>query len=282
MSLALCQLLQELRIDRARFWLQYFFYLNRLVGIVVSFILRALFWRKSNTYIDIGGISFSLLGGEIIFSDVRYLSRNQSLRVVRGKLTILSGPLRTSSSRPALARSRRLAILASARALTGGQGNRSVVHALNSSYTADTSICAERDLPCRLSVSLHGAEWFLYNRTPSYDDILTQLGVVHPDFDRDPQSNSSKDDLLKTDSSGKTESHSSAGSPAAAANNPTRLDAPIEAAKASIDWYKESLPIEIKCKTGSITMGNPSTPTIIIAGFEQVEGVHTAVKASLS
>lgn len=65
--------------------LQYFFYLNRFVGIVVSLILRALYWRKSNAYFEIGAISFSLLGGEIIFSDVRYISRNQSIRVVKGK-----------------------------------------------------------------------------------------------------------------------------------------------------------------------------------------------------
>lgn len=79
---------------------QYFFYLNRFVGIVVSLVLRALYWRKSNAYFDIGGISFSLLGGEIIFSDVRYISRNQSFRVVKGKLCTLRYSLPLTHSKP--------------------------------------------------------------------------------------------------------------------------------------------------------------------------------------
>jgi len=69
------------------FLLQYFFYFNRIVGIFVSFILRLLLWKSHNAYFEIGGISFSFLGGEIIFNDVRYISRNQSLRIARGEPT---------------------------------------------------------------------------------------------------------------------------------------------------------------------------------------------------
>lgn len=64
---------------------QYFFYFNRILGILVSWTLRLLLWKKQNAYFEIGAISFSLLGGEIIFNDLRYISRNQSLRVVRGE-----------------------------------------------------------------------------------------------------------------------------------------------------------------------------------------------------
>lgn len=67
--------------------LQYFFYFNRLAGIIVSAILRVLLWKSNNAHIHIGGLSFSVLGGRIILSDVRYISRNQSLRIVRAHIT---------------------------------------------------------------------------------------------------------------------------------------------------------------------------------------------------
>lgn len=49
----------------------------------MSFILRLLFW-KSNAYFEVEAMNFSLLGGRISFTDLRYISRNQSFRVVEG------------------------------------------------------------------------------------------------------------------------------------------------------------------------------------------------------
>lgn len=60
------------------------------------------------------------------------------------------------------------------------------------------------------------------------------------------------------------------------------MGAPVQQAerKAATDWLREALPIDIKCKTGAIIMGNPSTPTILIAGFDRVSGTYAAVKVS--
>ena len=68
--------------------LQYFFYFNRIAGIFVSFLLRLFFWRSNNAYFEIGGLQFAPLGGRIIFTDFRYISRNQSLSIIRGGLIV--------------------------------------------------------------------------------------------------------------------------------------------------------------------------------------------------
>ncbi|KAI5479573.1 hypothetical protein MNV49_003310, partial [Pseudohyphozyma bogoriensis] len=208
----------------------YFFYLNRVTAIIVSFVLRLLLWRSNNSYFTLGGIQFSLLAGRITFSDLRYISRNQSLRVVKGHITWRYWLWRVRS---------------------------------------EEDLPAEASLPCRVTVSLQGAEWFLYNRTPSYDAILEQLGVVDP-LPADIWSNTSSDDP-KTNSTSNLRSDADV--------YPPLPSMPVPPKKAPTDWIREALPIDISCKKGSIIMGNPSTSNILIAGFEKVSGSYAAVKS---
>lgn len=258
--------------------LQYFFYFNRIVGIFVSFILRLLLWKSHNAYFEIGGISFSFLGGEIIFNDVRYISRNQSLRIARGELAeaFLLGFLLTIQLLGHLTWKYWLwRVRSEEDKASGGL----LGAALPPFRSTQHSPFAEARIPCRLSVSLHGAEWFLYNRTPSYDAILEQLGVLDPlsSWGGDPSQSLSSEDLLKRESS-KGPPIDELSDAAARA----RMGAPAQQAEktAATDWLREALPIDIKCKTGAIIMGNPSTPTILIAGFDRVSGTYAAVKVS--
>ena len=141
---------------------------------------------------------------------------------------------------------------------------------------------AEARLPCRVAVSLHGAEWFLYNRTPSYDAILEQLGVVDPlsTWPGGASESLSSDDLLKRESSGE-ETLNERADAAARARKGAPVETKKESGKEKTDWLREALPVEIKCKTGAIIMGNPSTPSILIAGFDKVAGTYAAVKVGL-
>lgn len=63
----------------------YFYYVPRLLGGLLSWGLRLWLWKSHNAYVEIGAFQVSLLGGRIMFSDLRYVSRNQSLRIHRGK-----------------------------------------------------------------------------------------------------------------------------------------------------------------------------------------------------
>lgn len=117
----------------------------------------------------------------------------------------------------------------------------------------------ESHLPCRITVSMKGAEWFLYNRTPSYDAILQHLGVVPTSASFGSSATDEK--LPQGDSTEMNEKPASGG-----------------VLTGKTDWLREALPIDIRCKTGSIIFGNRSTPTILIAGFDSVAGSYAAVK----
>ncbi|SGY18835.1 BQ5605_C014g07488 [Microbotryum silenes-dioicae] len=239
----------------------HFFYSNRLLGFVVGWYLRRRYWKSTNSYFEIGGISFSLLGGRINFSDVRYISRNQSFHVVRGYI-IWKYWLRNV---------------------------RSEEHALG-----------DTNLPCRFQVSLHGAELFLYNRTPHYDEILSKLGIHEPEsvWSRGHERATSRDGLLppvdpSTSSSSSlpnseeaikesTSQQSSTGLPRelCSAETAAQKQASDESGhEKGTDWWREALPVDFRCQTGSIVMGNPSTPSLLIAGFSRIDGVYSASKS---
>ncbi|GAA5833329.1 hypothetical protein JCM11251_005205 [Rhodosporidiobolus azoricus] len=225
----------------------YFFYVNRLFGLIASWILRLFFWRSSHSYFEIGGLQFSLLGGRIQFNDFRYISRNMTLRVVRGHITW-----------------------------------KYWLRHVRSEEDKDT----EARTPCRIQVSLHGAEWFMYNRTPSYDAILEQLGLQ----EHDPlKPSSSPDDLSPGPSIATAGKSSSLPSSAAASIEQEHHEKGVkerekrqkeaEGKKGATNWMLEALPIHIKCKKGAIIIGNSSTPSLMIAGFENVAGTYSATKA---
>lgn len=122
---------------------------------------------------------------------------------------------------------------------------------------------------------MDGAEWFLYNRTPSYDAILEQMGLADPmaasGFNSETSTNPPPP---KSYSTTLPPEISKEGSPVEGLDQRSNTKAPT-------DWLREALPIEIKCRVGSIIMGNPSTPTVLIAGFERVDGSYAAVKVTL-
>jgi hypothetical protein len=63
------------------------FYLNRVLGSLLGALLRWFLLWKQNVYFEVESIQFSPLGGRISFRDLRYYSRNQSLRVMSGDIT---------------------------------------------------------------------------------------------------------------------------------------------------------------------------------------------------
>lgn len=215
---------------------QWFFWAPRVLGWLVARVLRLLFWKSHNAYFDIGAVQFSPLGGRIFFSDFRYISRNQSFRCLRGY----------------------------------------VIWHFWFRHVRDSDGNKNTRLPFRWTVTLEGAEWFLYNRTPSFDAILEQLGVP-----KDSSSSSSSTSAVHSTD----DSHSSKReklSPKESASTKSSNKKPTSSSSSSegtTDWLREFLPIEIKCTTGAILMGNQTTPSIIIAGFDSCRGTYAAVKS---
>ncbi|KAI8820653.1 uncharacterized protein EV422DRAFT_58087 [Fimicolochytrium jonesii] len=116
----------------------YFFYLSRAVGQIAGKLLCIYTWRKYKAYVEIESLQFSPLSGKLLFRNLRYYSRNQSIHILRGYVTF----------RWWLARVRR---------------------------EGDAAEFSTHELPSRFMVRLDGLEWFIYNRTPAYQHLQTVL-----------------------------------------------------------------------------------------------------------
>ncbi|OZJ04030.1 hypothetical protein BZG36_03772, partial [Bifiguratus adelaidae] len=109
----------------------FLFYFNRAFATALTWLLNQYTWRRYHAYLEIESLQFALLGGRILFKNVRYHSTNQSVYILKGHLTIRYWLWKTRK-----------------------EGNRGHANERKS---------------CRIVLNIQGLEWFLYNRTPAYD-----------------------------------------------------------------------------------------------------------------
>jgi hypothetical protein len=122
-------------------------------------------------------------------------------------------------------------------------------------------------LPCRIILELEGLEWFIYNRTPAYDAIVTAAegrnmdglnhvngGLGRSETERSSAERSADGSLKQHDS------HSSGPI--------NRMDGG-DAEEPAL--FLHMLPIQVVCKKGAIILGNTNTPSIVVALFVQAD-----------
>ncbi|KAG2229708.1 hypothetical protein INT48_004225 [Thamnidium elegans] len=118
----------------------FLFYFNRAVGQGLTFFVNQYTWRRYNAYIEVDSIRVSLLGGRILFKNLRYLSTNQSVSIVKGHISFR-------------------------------------YWLFNVRKAEDDKIGKTKDLPCRIVCSVEGLEWFFYNNVPAYEKMKDVLGL---------------------------------------------------------------------------------------------------------
>lgn len=139
-------------------------YFNRIFASLVSWALRTWTWHQYKVYIDFQALQISLLGGRIFFTGLRYHGANETILVQNGYITWKYW----------LRRVRGVKIPAK-----GARGHNET----DTDSEADpiTEQLPTPKLPCRISVCLSGLEWFIYNRSPAYDSILSGLTDLQED-----------------------------------------------------------------------------------------------------
>jgi hypothetical protein len=147
---------------------------------------------------------------------------------------------------------------------------------------------------CRIQLCLEGMEWFLYNRTAAYDNILAQMEPLNRSSSRvsaserlrpaksrqgqDPQSAVRQKFTLFIDA---TSTY-----PPSAAKRSVRIPSAVRNAFVWVRQQlpnldpKDLLPLGIEVSTGSIVLGNPSTPSILVAEFRSAAGTFGVVSVS--
>ncbi|QRV79612.1 fermentation-like protein [Ceratobasidium sp. AG-Ba] len=134
------------------------------------------------------------------------------------------------------------------------------------------------DLPCRVHVFLEGVEWFIYNRTPSYDAMVEKFGVpdvLSPELaaktpDEVPQS------AILSPTYPPTPAFSSPKSASLSGENTiwNRLRKAVWRLRMPEVDFNEILPVGLVIRKGALTIGNDSTPSILIMDLAGGNGTY--------
>lgn len=151
---------------------------------------------------------------------------------------------------------------------------------------------------CRIQITLQGFEWFLYNRTAAYDNILSQM---EESLNRNPSRSTDRNrSSQKLNRWGELDSpldmcfvHSFRVSDSTPSRGPPlpkrtlRVPATIQQA---FTWLKEQLPVldpkellplGIQVSKGAIICGNTSTPSLLVAEFNSCQGTFGITQVGL-
>ncbi|CRG83944.1 Protein CSF1 [Talaromyces islandicus] len=258
----------------------FLFYFNRLFATLVSYGIRAYTWHYHRAYVDIQALQISLLGGRIFFKGIRYHGVNETVLIQGGYITWNYWK-----------RAVRSIHLVPKQATSGTQVSGPLDSDADSKSTSNNSqnqgadetggVKAEDHLPCRLTLTLSGLEWFLYNRTPAYDDILSGFAAAAADQGEEVQ-----DEVPKARSSNRedpangvfsrferTPSKKSASSNSSSGPSSTKSITALNAeAMESASTFLNLLPIQIECTKGAIVAGNENTRSLMTIMFEKGAG----------
>lgn len=261
----------------------FFFYFNRLFATIVSYAIRAYTWHYYRADVDIQALQFSLLGGRIIFKGIRYHGVNETIFVQGGYVTwnYWKRAVRTVDL-DAIGRKhaqRGSCVEDKAEALAGETGG----------------VRGENRLPCRIVATIFGLEWFVYNRTPAYDDILSGFASAEPESvcpspteatstgrQNDRSNLSARFGRTSTEQSGRR------GSAGRASGSLRTSDVSKQNQESSIDSHTldrtmrflQFLPIQVDCTKGAFVAGNENTRSVLTITFQKASGLIDAAEAS--
>ncbi|KAG7440025.1 uncharacterized protein BT62DRAFT_646663 [Guyanagaster necrorhizus] len=127
---------------------------------------------------------------------------------------------------------------------------------------------------CRIQVSFQGFEWFLYNRTAAYDNIISQMVSTSPAYHKTRRSSTECRQSFQMSDFGTPIPPPSSVLGALHLRTPTFLQDAFTWFKRQLPTLdpKELLPIGLDATKGVIICGNNSTPNLLVAEFQRAEG----------
>jgi hypothetical protein len=284
----------------------FLFYFNRLFATLVSYGLRAYTWHKYRVYIDIQALQISFLGGRIFFKGFRYHGENETILVHSGYITWrywLRNVKNVDCSR------------IDKSAISAGQDDDSQASPNERSRSVSGGerggVKEVDDLPCRIGIKAIGLEWFVYNRSPAYDGIVSAMQESEKanrmsEGKRVPTASSSSEQRSQSTKFGRdetvansfdislsrrgdfTSSRNSAGEKGL--NEKDDIFNPIEPirtsasdsshlADAASSHLNDSsfallsiLPMWVNCQKGAMVLGNEHTKSIFTVTFDSAQG----------
>ncbi|KAI2465566.1 hypothetical protein F4781DRAFT_20121 [Annulohypoxylon bovei var. microspora] len=244
-------------------------YFNRVFASIISYIIRAYTWHTYRVYIDIQALQWSLLGGRVFFTGLRYHGNNETILIQNGHITWSYW----------LRRVRDVGVGAGKKNAKPGDG-----------VALDAS--KQPELPCRVNIVISGLEWFVYNRSAAYDSMLDAMTENTP-----PQTADTLDSTedLKNGSAKlrqrQRKSHEKSGHPKENSQGfadekdgfETHQQRTFSSNSVSDGGHdmddKEGLPsmlqlfpVHFRCDKAAMVMGNDNTKAILIAKAKSLSG----------
>ncbi|KAJ0416553.1 hypothetical protein BJY00DRAFT_316799 [Aspergillus carlsbadensis] len=255
-------------------------YFNRLFATLLSYGIRAYTWHYYRAYVDIHALQISLIGGRIFFKGIRYHGVNETIFVHGGFVTwhFWKHAVRRTD----------ISHLGSSEVDSGSQRSRTNSDNGDKSSSIDEQggIDCTAALPCRITVKFYGLEWFIYNRTPAYDSILSGFGVGTSDRPPDSRSASSQASLKENRPHVLFSTEPPFQQPPAVPNAATHAadseedGAPSQEIGAGMSKILQLLPLKLECEKGAIVMGNENTRSVLTVTFDFATGLIEAYDAA--
>ncbi|OTA94769.1 hypothetical protein M434DRAFT_394429 [Hypoxylon sp. CO27-5] len=247
----------------AIFFLLYF---NRVFASIISYIIRAYTWHTYRVYIDIQALQWSLLGGRVFFTGLRYHGNNETILIQNGHITWSYWLRRV-------------------RDVGFGAGKK------DAKSGDDTTLGPGKrtEFPCRVNVVVNGLEWFVYNRSAAYDSILeamTELPrskaadtlVGSEGLANDPvkprqrlrksHEKPEENGLDLADEKGGFQNHHQRTFSSASGSDSGHETADKE----DLPLMLQLFPIHFECEKAALVMGNENTKAILIAKTKSLSG----------
>ncbi|ONH66161.1 Protein CSF1 [Cyberlindnera fabianii] len=208
----------------------FIFYLNRVFGFVITQLLHTFFWRTRRIKLDIQSIKISPVGGRLFFKNFTYVDKDQTVSIVQGTLTWRYWLFTVRKTEKEL---------------------------MEKDPEADLQ--ANSRLPCRWLLELSGLEIFMYNRTVSYDNLMSQLNKDPPE-----QNSEKLSDIFKFNSDSTSRNTST--------DEREKTDPVLP--------LLQGLPLHVKVSKGALVAGNKTTHSVLVASWNSSEGYVDAQKSS--
>ena len=267
--------------------LLFLFYFNRLIAYLVSLVIRFYTWHYYRVHVHIRSLQVSPLAGRIFFKGVRYFGRNETILVQDGYLTWRYWYLRVREldhDFPSGPTPPKPKPDGGASVVDEGQGGSP------SSRTAE-------QIPCRVSIKVRGVQWFVYNRSPVYDNLAQNMqdisdsqssfsastsrdghGVASgSEQARHRPRNQADSNLSKSRTHGNTFNDHASGQGSASTSSISDQQVDVSQQQSlQLPSLLSILPVSVQCDKMAVVMGNQSTKSILTAKAGKASGVFTA------
>lgn len=147
------------------------------------------------------------------------------------------------------------------------------------------------DLPCRITINTYGLEWFIYNRTPAYDSILTGFGYSSKNVDLDGDNSNPPGSRGAAENGNESNAFDFKDTPGhrptiePLSQRSTSERSGVASQKTTIRGSELSdpvsnmlqlLPMKLDCQKGAIVIGNEHTRSVLTTTFDTGMGTIDA------